>query len=82
MIFGLAVLAPFFHHHDEGGQADDHCPLCSYIAHHGDITLPDDQPELLLDCNLLVSWESGFAFLSTFHNQFLIRAPPAYPSFL
>jgi hypothetical protein len=72
---GLAVLIPVFHHHEDG-RIQDGCPLCVYMAHHTDIALQDDQPVFLFDCSLLVSSESGFTFLSTFHSQFLIRAPP------
>jgi hypothetical protein len=75
-IFSLAVLVSVFHHHEDG-RFHEACPLCVFIVHHSDITLQDDQPVFLCDCNLLVSSESCFTFLLTFHSPFLIRAPPA-----
>jgi len=74
--FGLAVLVPALHHHEDG-QVHETCLLCFYIAHHSDIVPQDDQPVFLSYGYLPSSLELFFTFPSTFHSRFLIRAPPA-----
>ncbi|MGQ9778001.1 MAG: hypothetical protein ACUVQ9_12435 [Thermodesulfobacteriota bacterium] len=73
---GLVIFASALHYHEDG-RIHEACPLCIFIAHHSDIAVQTEQPMFLVDCYLLFPWEADFIFLPTFHNTFLIRAPPA-----
>ncbi len=75
-LFSLGLLVSVFHHHEDG-LSHETCLLCVLIAHQTDMAIQHEDPVFLPNAHLLFSSNIDSTFLSTSHQTFLIRAPPA-----